>query len=123
MENLNEMLATITNFLKNELKTESLVGQPFKLGEYDCVPVISLGFGFGAGSFEPAKGTRAGGGAGVGMSPIGFLVSNGKDVHFVSTRTSKGVDAVIEKIPELLEKYIDKKQSEKAAGEAKKSTQ
>ena len=117
MTNINDMLGKITEFLKSEAKTETIIGQQFKLGEFTCVPVMSLGIGFGGGGGEgkgnaknqgEGEGTGAGGGAGMGMGPVGFLVTKGNDIQFISTRSSKGLSAAFEKIPDLLEKFLDK---------------
>jgi uncharacterized spore protein YtfJ len=124
MDNLNEMLGKVTDFLRSEAKTETIVGTQFKLGEYTCVPVMSIGLGFGGGSGEGkgnAKGNQSaegegkgtGGGAGIGMGPVGFLVTRGTDIQFISTRSSNGISAAFEKIPDLLDKFIDKKKAEK----------
>ncbi|HEV7231655.1 MAG TPA: GerW family sporulation protein [Bacteroidia bacterium] len=116
MNNLNEMIEKITTFLKTEAKTETIIGQQFKLGEFTCVPVMSVGLGFGGGGGEgkaPAKeqgeGSGTGGGAGIGLGPVGFLVTKGGDIQFISTRSSKGLSAVFEKMPELIEKFMEKK--------------
>ncbi|MBK9732431.1 MAG: GerW family sporulation protein [Chitinophagaceae bacterium] len=117
MNNLNEMLSEMTGFLKSEAKTETIIGQQFKLGEFTCVPVMSVGLGFGGGggegkgkarSSEEGEGTGAGGGAGLGMGPVGFLVTKGNEIQFIPTRTSKGLTATFEKLPDLLEKFLDK---------------
>jgi len=124
MDNLNEMLGKVTEFLRSEAKTETIVGAQFKLGEYTCVPVMSIGLGFGGGSGEGkgnAKGNQVaegegkgtGGGAGIGMGPVGFLVTRGDEIQFISARSSKGISAAFEKIPDLLDKFIDKKKTEK----------
>ncbi|MEY3416149.1 MAG: hypothetical protein RL060_260 [Bacteroidota bacterium] len=119
MNNLNDMLSNITEFLKSEAKTETIIGQQFQLGEFTCVPVMSIGLGFGGGGGEgkgTAKGSSegegmgAGGGAGMGMGPVGFLVVKGSEIQFITTRSHKGFSAVFEKIPDLLEKYLDKTQ-------------
>ena len=55
MSNLNEMFSKLTEFLKSEVKTETVIGQQFQLGAFSCVPVISVGFGLGGGG-----GTNAG---------------------------------------------------------------
>ena len=117
MNNFNDMLGKITEFLQSEAKTETIVGQQFKLGEFTCVPVMSVGMGFGGGSGEgkgaaknagEGEGTGAGGGAGMGITPVGFLVTKGDEIQFVSTRTSKGLSAAFEKIPDLVDKYFEK---------------
>lgn len=117
--NYDELLQKITDFLKNETKTETVVGREFKLGEFTCVPVIRLGLGFGFGGGEAAlpndKAGRtdgSGGGAGMGIEPMGFLVTRGAEVNFVSTKTSKGLSAAFEKMPELLQNYLQTRQHE-----------
>ncbi len=118
MNNLNDMLGKITEFLKSEAKTETIIGQQFKLGEFTCVPVMSVGLGFGGGVGEAkgnaktvAEGESVGTGAaaGVGMGAIGFLVSKGEEIQFISTQSSKGLGAALEKLPDLIEKLMDKK--------------
>lgn len=118
-ENLNELLGKLTEFLKSELKTETVIGQQFTLGEFKCVPVIGLGLGFGAGGGEGSapkqqgQGSGAGGAAGIGMGPIGFLVTKGEQIQFIPARQTTGLSAAFEKLPDLLGKYFDKKEKEK----------
>ncbi len=117
MNNLNELLGKLTEFLKSEVKTETIIGQQFQLGIFTCVPVMSVGLGFGGGGGEgkgtakeagEGEGTGAGGGAGIGMGPVGFLVTNGNEIQFIPTRSSKGLNSLFEKAPELLSKYFEK---------------
>ncbi len=121
--NLEETVKQLSDFLKTEAKTETVIGQSFQLGEFTCVPVIKFGLGIGYGSGEghgemagKGKGEGGGGGAGGGMgvAPIGFLATRGDQISFIPTRSSKGLSSVFEKVPDLLEKMIDKKQSQKA---------
>lgn len=117
MNNLNDMLGKMTEFLKSEAKTETIIGQQFQLGEFTCVPVMTVGLGFGGGGGEgkgtakganEGEGNGSGGGAGMGMGPVGFLITRGAEIQFVSTRSSKGIGAAFEKIPDLLDKYLEK---------------
>jgi len=115
----DEMLDKLTEFLKNETKTETVIGQQFKLGEFTCVPVIRMGMGMGFGGGEGSdakamKGEGAGGGAGFGIEPMGFLVSRGEEIHFVPSKTSKGLSAAFEKVPDLLDKYLEQQKTKKA---------
>lgn len=124
MNNLNEVLDKMTEFLRSEAKTETIIGQQFKLGEYACVPVMSIGLGFGGGGGEgkgtakntgEGEGTGTGIGAGMGMGPVGFLVTKGDEIQFITARSSKGLSSVFEKVPDLIEKYLDQKKAEKEA--------
>ena len=117
---LDDVITKVTDFLKNEAKTETVVGAQFKLGEFTCVPVIRLGLGFGFGGGEgegdtpkngKGKGEGSGAGAGTGIEPMGFLVTRGEEINFISTKSSKGLSAMFEKAPDILSKYFEKKEA------------
>lgn len=120
--NLEETVKQFTDFLKNEAKTETVIGQSFQLGEFTCVPVIKFGMGLGYGGGEghgdmPDKGKGEGGGSGagggMGVSPLGFLVTRGEQISFIPTGTKSGLGAAFEKVPDLLEKFMNKKNKQK----------
>lgn len=114
-----EMLTKVTEFLKNEAKTETVIGEQFQLGEFSCVPVMRLGMGFGSGGGEgegpdkKGQGEGGGAGAGLGMEPIGFLVTRGGEISFISSRSASGLSKAFEKAPELIEKFLEKTRKEK----------
>ena len=117
LNNLESLLANVTNFLKSEANSETVVGKPFQLGEYRCVPVIRIGIGFGYGGGEQKANEKTpdsggvGGGAGIGIAPIGFLCTHGSEITFVPANNSKGIGAMFEKVPDLIMKYMDSKQA------------
>ena len=114
-ENFENVLQKVTEFLKAEARTETVIGKEFKLGEFTCVPVIRLGLGFGYGGGEGddrkhGHGEGSGAGAGIGIEPQGFLVTRGKEISFVPSRASKGLAAAFEKMPDVLEKFLSEKE-------------
>ena len=110
--NFNEVLSNVTEFLKTEAHTETVIGKEFKIGEFTCVPVIRVGLGFGYGGGEGgddknhAHGEGSGAGAGIGIEPLGFLATRGSEISFVPSRTSRGLSAAFEKVPDVLEKFL-----------------
>lgn len=115
--NFEELLSKITDFIKSEAKTDTVIGEQFTLGEFTCVPVIKLGIGFGSGGGtgdapKTGKGEGGGAGAGMGIEPIGFLVTRGDQISFMDVGKSKGLSAAFEKVPELLEKLMKKSTNE-----------
>jgi uncharacterized spore protein YtfJ len=115
-----ELLGKITDFIKSEAKTETVVGEQFELGEFKCVPVIKVGMGFGSGGGEGSqpktgKGQGAGAAAGVGIEPIGFLVSKGEEISFLAAGKTQGLAAAFEKVPDLIEKLAKIRSHEKEA--------
>ncbi len=122
--NFDETVQKLTDFLKTESKTETVIGQPFQLGEFTCVPVIKFGIGVGYGGGEghggqPGKGngegTGGGAGGGIGVEPMGFLATRGDQISFISTRSNKGLSAVFEKVPDVLEKMMNRKKEQEPA--------
>ena len=112
--NFETMLQRLTEFIQKEAKTETVIGEPFQLGEFNCIPVIRLGVGFGSGggsgdSVKTGKGEGGGAGAGIGIDPIGFLVTKDNEISFISTHQNKGLSAIFDKIPDLLEKMAKNK--------------
>lgn len=111
--NFEELLEKITNFIKSEATTDTVMGKSFTLGQFECVPVIRVGMGFGGGAGENApknaKSEGGGAGAGIGIEPIGFLVTKDDEISFLGvSKSSKGIAAAFEKIPDLVEKMINK---------------
>ena len=114
-----ELLSQITEFIKSEAKTETVVGEQFELGEFKCVPVIKVGMGFGSGGGEGTeskakKGQGMGAGAGVGIQPIGFLVTKGEEISFLEAGKTHGLAAAFEKVPDLIEKIAVNRKKEEA---------
>jgi len=112
--NFENLLQKLTEFLQKEAKTETVIGEAFKLGDFTCVPVVRIGVGFGSGggagdAAKTGKGEGGGAAAGLGIDPIGFLVTKADQISFVGTHQNKGLTAVFEKVPELIEKMMAKK--------------
>jgi len=117
--NVEEMLPKVTDFLKAEADSKTVIGEPFTLGEFNCIPVIRIGMGFGSGMGEgedPKKGHGEGGavGGGMGIEPIGFLVAHGNEINFISTKTNTGLSAAFERVPDLIEKFLKLRENQMA---------
>ena len=116
----DDLLVKVTDFIRTEAKTETVVGQQFQLGEFNCVPVIkvTMGFGSGSGEGDDLKKTHNEGGvagAGVTVDPIGFLVAKGENITFMAAGKTKGLAAAFEKVPEMIEKYMEMKKEHEYA--------
>lgn len=113
-----ELLSQITEFIKTEANTETVVGKQFELGEFMCVPVIKIGMGFGSGGGEGTeakggKGEGIGAGAGMGIEPIGFLVTRGDEISFLEAGKTHGLAAAFEKVPDMISKIAESRSKEK----------
>ena len=111
-----ELISQITDFMKSEANTNTVIGKSFQLGEFSCIPIIRVGMGFGSGGGEgeaPKEGHGEGGGVagGIGIDPIGFLVAQGENISFISTKTNQGLSAAFEKLPGLIEKFMKNREA------------
>ena len=116
----DDLLVKVTDFIKTEAKTETVVGNQFQLGEFNCVPVIKVTMGFGSGGGEgedkkKAHGEGGAAGAGVTIDPMGFLVTRGENITFMPAGKTKGLAAAFEKVPEMIEKYMEMKKEHEFA--------
>ena len=68
---------------------------------------VGMGYGGGGAVGDGGKNSGSGGGAGagVGISPIGFLATKGDEIKMISA-SGKGFSAMLEKIPDVIEKAI-----------------
>lgn len=107
-----ETIKDMKSFLENEAKTETIIGKEFALGEFKCVPVMSVGLGIGGGGGEMGQtklgqGETGGAAAGIGMAPVGFLVTRGDQIQFIASKPSHGLGMAFEKLPDLLSTYFE----------------
>ncbi|MFP4498895.1 MAG: GerW family sporulation protein [Vulcanimicrobiota bacterium] len=62
-----------------------------------------MGFGVG-GSGKGAENTGSGGGGGLKVEPIAFLVAAGNEVNLLSVGRGKGLEAVFENMPNMIDR-------------------
>ncbi len=120
MSKLNEILMKIADALKTEIDTDKLIGKEFKLGDFTCIPVLSVGVGMKK-EEEPKKNLM-----GktvkkekeekdeVHLLPVGFLVTRKESIFFVPAFTIKGLREEVEKIPDVIEKFRNIKRKKSA---------
>lgn len=120
-QSFNDAIPQVTEFLRKEANTETVVGKQFQLGAFSCVPVIRVGMGFGSGGGEGDAPNNQGHGEGVGVAggmgiePIGFLVSKDDQITFIPTKEKGGLSAAFEKVPGLIEKFMEQQKEKDSA--------
>ncbi len=124
MSLLKESIEAILEKSRFIAKSETLIGDPIKFDGILIVPVVKVSIGFGAGAGEggdskSGKGTGGGAGGGIKVEPACFLVHDGTTVRVLPAEgsKSKGIDSVLEKIPDLFTYAMD---SVRGKGEDKK---
>ena len=127
---INDMLNVTMQKLRELADANTIIGTPIETGSgVTILPIskVSMGFGTGGSDFatknqksDAENAFGGGGGAGVSVIPMGFLIINGTDVRVlpVDEPASTTLERLVEMIPQLVDKaasMIDKKKAEKAA--------
>lgn len=121
---LNDLIGTALGNIKTMVDVNTIIGTPVETANGTVIiPVSRVGFGFAAGGTDVPTKTEVqkqnfggGSGAGVSISPVGFLVVNGDSVKLLPVSSANStVDKLIDSVPELFDKVsgiINKKKSE-----------
>ena len=122
--NFEQIFEKVSTSVKEMVSTDTILGEEFKIGDFTCKPVIKVGVGYGTGKGEgyhpkaKQEGHGQGAGAAMGIAPVGFLVAKGDEISFIPADQKKGLQAIFDKVPDLIEKIMDMK--EKKVEEEKK---
>ena len=117
---LSAMMETSMDKIRQMVDSNTIVGEPITTPDgVTQSPLSRLSYGFGCGGGDYGKNQEnsgAGGGAGVRVEPMAFLVVKGGVTRMlpVGTPAITTVDRVIEMVPELLDRvegFVDKKRN------------
>ena len=119
---VSELMETTMTKIREMVDSNSVIGEPITTPDgVTLIPVsrVSLGFGSGGGTYgQTSERFGGGGGAGVKIDPVAFLVI--KDgltrVMPVAIPAAATVDRVLGLVPEVLDRvqnFVDKKREEK----------
>ena len=108
---LVNMMSASMSKIKEMVDVNTVVGAPIQTPDGNTViPVSKCTFGFAVGGTEYGQNRHFGGGSGAGVtvSPIGFLVISESRVNLlpVNPPASTSVDRVIEMAPSLIDKIV-----------------
>jgi sporulation protein YtfJ len=104
------ILGTSIEKLREVVDVSTIIGNPIELGGVTVIPVSKVSYGFASGGSDfPSKNNQelfgGGGGAGVTITPVCFLVVKDGEVavkHISTTESS--VERVIGMVPDLVDK-------------------
>ncbi len=106
-----DLIKALLDGFKAVAKTETIIGDGLKAGEFTVLPIskISLGIGAGAGTqqIKTAGGGGGGGGGGICVEPIAFLVIKDGEVSILNLRRIPAMmESFFDKVPDMLEKTV-----------------
>ena len=111
---INGLMDTALTKIKEMIDVNTIVGSPITtIDGTTIIPVSKVTFGFASGGSEFSKSSNpppenlfgGGSGAGVGLTPVAFLVVSDGNVKLLSiANNTSTIDRVIELVPEAIDK-------------------
>lgn len=122
------ILGTTIDKIRDMVDSRTIIGEPIDAGQgIKVIPVSKVTYGFASGGSDfPSKASKelfgGGGGAGVTLTPVAFLVINNGNVSvkYLSDGAETSVERVVGALPELVDKLtevVDKLKGKKEAAE------
>ena len=119
---LRDVMNSTMEKVREMVDANNIVGAPITTPDgVTLIPISRVSFGFGSGGGDYGKPGQnnfgGGGGAGVKIDPVAFLVIKGGTTRVlpVAVPASTTLDRVVEMVPDVIEKvekYFDKKKAE-----------
>lgn len=108
------ILGTSIEKIKDLVDVSTIIGDPIKISEtLQIIPVSKVTYGFASGGTDfPSKNNQelfgGGGGAGITISPVAFLVVNNGSVSVKYINAAEGsVERVIGMVPDIVDKATE----------------
>lgn len=122
MENIEKLAHSSMEEIERLLSTKSVVGQPITIDGTTLVPLVSVGFGFGAGGTagkaelerkgESAKGGTGGAGGGGNVRPVAVVIVSKEGVT-VARIGNGATTTAIERIGDIIVKAMQSRAEKK----------
>lgn len=131
------VLGTTIDKLRNLVDVSTIIGDPIEAGGVTIIPVSKVTYGFASGGSDFPSKTNAeifggGGGAGITIVPIAFIVIREGDVSIKHIAASEGGQAeriigmvpdVVDKLSTVIGKLAKKDDADKVIDEAVEAAQ
>jgi len=109
---INNLMGTVMENIKGMIDVNTIIGEPVETSNGTMIiPISKVGFGFAAGGSEiptktPGEKPFGGGsGAGVSISPVGFLVVTSDQIKMIPVSSgSTPIDKLVDYIPVAIDK-------------------
>lgn len=124
-----ELMQKTIEQIRSTVDVNTVIGDPIVTGGVTILPISKVAFGFATGGSEAASKHRSsgpnnvlgGGGAGVTVTPLGFLIIKDDNVRYlgIPEPAQGSIDRIIDKAPDLMDQISRllerKKQSQPSA--------
>ena len=110
---IKDMMNTTLAKIKDMVDVSTIIGDPVIAGETTIIPISKMSYGFASGGsdFDGKSGHRCfggGGGAGVTVQPVAFLVIHGSNVRLLQIDNNmNSLDKAVGMIPNFVDQVSD----------------
>ncbi|MGB6607469.1 MAG: spore germination protein GerW family protein [Atribacterota bacterium] len=109
-EEITKQVEMLFEKLKDFITSKTVVGEEIKIGKLTLIPIIEVTFGMGSGTgggkdAKDQEGSGEGMGLGVKARPSAFIVIKDEEVELLSLHKPGSLEKLIEKFPEIMEKF------------------
>ncbi len=112
MEDVERLLKSSVLELEKLLNAKNVLGDPIEKDGATVIPIVSYGFGFGAGGSDGGKTGQAGGtGAGGGIRPLGAIIIDGDGARVEGVKGA--MTSVAEVVAEAASSAMEKAATDK----------
>lgn len=109
---INNLMSTVMENIKGMIDVNTIIGDPVETSNGTMIiPISKVGFGFAAGGSDIPSKTAGdnpfggGSGAGVSISPVGFLVVTADQIKMVPVSSGNTpIDKLVDYIPVAIDK-------------------
>jgi uncharacterized spore protein YtfJ len=126
MEQVDGFIKTTVAEIERLLKARTVVGEPITIEGATLIPLISVGFFFGAGggsgkaeAKQKGEGAGAGTGAGGGAKPVAVIIidKEGVRVEPIKGALATAMEKLGQAIPQMTQKWAGRKKETMEEGE------
>ena len=124
---VSELMETTMTKIREMVDSNSVIGEPITTPDgVTLIPVsrVSLGFGSGGGTYgQTSERFGGGGGAGVKIDPVAFLVIKDGHTKLVNIKNQDSVTKILDMVPDFVDRFAAGKKDMMSDEEVLKAAQ
>lgn len=112
-ENIKDIMGTTMDKIKSIASSDTIIGDPITIGDgITAIPISKVSYGFASGGSDFSTKTSkdmfgGGGGAGMTITPVAFLIVQNEEVKILHIDTNQSsTEKMVSMIPDFFEKVV-----------------
>lgn len=124
-KNVEGLMGVSVDKIRGMVDADTVVGTPINLEDgTTLIPVSKISYGFASGGSDlPSKSNAelfgGGAGAGINITPVAFITVKDGSINILPiTDKPSSADRVVSMVPEMVDKFFNKKKKDESSNEA-----